>query len=281
MNRDPIRIRRSAQIWSGLQTLLLIAMIACCVSTLPVLAQAADTTLIQDETDGSEQPELDEKSITGDPSPAAGEKESLYTVVGEQPEWVTHAQYIDTETQSEYLVIHSQPRLKQREAEDELEELLVEAVRERVDEMFAEGAGKAIGIDLTYVRENMIQQNEECHDDGIYQQLLSWKVPESNRGMLGSEVRDAYQCFAQIRFDPEFETWASAQWENQLVISRTFQTGLIALSVLLVLGLAFGYFSADHITRGFYSRRLQTMGLGLLLITAAGIWWLSVQISWI
>ena len=100
--------------------------------------------------------------------------------------------------------------------------------------------------------------------------------------MLGDdEYGDAYQCFAQLKFDREFESWAREQWSEKLVASRTLQVALISLGTLMGLGLLFGYCKADHKTRGFYSGRLQTIGIAMLVAVGGLIWWLATQFAWL
>ena len=275
---------------------LILLMVTVCVSlggfgqpvfALPSAAGVQESNDDQKDEQGS--PEADANATDDEPAATMavsigepGESDrSMYELVGTLPDWVTQGNHIDPDSGASLVIVKSQPRLKQREAEEELEELLVRVVQERVDDLFAPGAGKAIGIDMPFIQEHLIQKNEECHADGVYHQLLRWNVPESNREMLGSSQRDAYQCFAQLRIDREFENRAEKMWEEQLVVSRTMQTGLIALSMLLVLGLVFGYLSADHKTRGFYSRRLQTIGLAFLLMGGAVVWWLATRFAWL
>jgi hypothetical protein len=221
-------------------------------------------------------------SGTVDSPDAGGETaDAFYTDVRPRPEWVKRGSYFDAESQSEILVVASRPRLRQREAEEELQEQLVQVVRQKVDELFVAGAGKAIGIDLAWVRENVVQPHPECDHHGVYHHLLNWRVPEDNREMLESDVRDAFQCFSQVKLDSDFRRWAERRWEDRLVLSRTLQTGLIALATLAFLTIAFGYLTAEQKTRGFYSRRLQSAGLACLAIAVVVLWWLATRFAWL
>ena len=228
------------------------------------------------------QPSADEiDQLTPDNVDAAGKFKSFSTPVMEPPAWVTKGSHYDEVQQAEFKLVNSHELLQQLEAEHELEERLVEAVREKLDDMFGEDACEAIGIDIDYVRENLLEPCVECDSQGIYTQLRSWPVSEENLNKLDSAVRDAFQCYALLRFDEDFELWASEKWQNCLVVSRTMQTGLMLMSTLLGLGLLFLYCTAEHKTRGFYSRRLQTAGVGLLLLVAAIVWWLSTRFTWL
>ncbi len=225
---------------------------------------------------GAELPGIDRPTTSDHPARAP-----FYEDVGQRPQWVQQGNYLDPENQTEYLLVASQPRLKQREAEEELEECLVATVRDHVDHMFTPGTGQSIGIDLAYIREHLLQHHPQCDAQGVYNQLLRWRVPEANQGMLNSETRQAFQCFSQVRLDPEFQRWAEHQWENRLVISRTQQIGLLGLLTLSVLTVVFGYFTAEQKTRGFYSRRLQTVSLACLAAMLLAFWWLASQFAWL
>lgn len=205
----------------------------------------------------------------------------FYTDVGERPDWVTKGSYISGDPIEEFIVVMSEKRLRELDAEEELESRLIEAVHERIDEWFAPGAGKAIGVDLDYIRENLIQHHPKCDANGAYHQLVHWSVPQDSQDMVGAEKGEAFQYCAQVKLDDEFKAWAGKQWENRVVTSRTMQTGLVAASTILALGLAFGYFTVNHKTRGFYSGRLQTIGLAGLLIIGVAAWWLANQFVWL
>lgn len=206
---------------------------------------------------------------------------ALSKSVGQPPAWVTKGSYIDEETQAEFVLVSSDVLLRQREAEEELEERLILAVREKIDDLFVPDAGKAIGVDLHYIRTHLLQSAEECDSNGFYTQLRRWAVSEENLNKVDSPERDAFQCYARICFDKEFESWARTQWENQLVVSRTKQIALFIMATMSVLALLFGYFTAEHKTRGFYSRRLQTVGIGLLVVVGLVIWWLATSFAWL
>lgn len=205
----------------------------------------------------------------------------MYRDVQPRPAWVIKGDFEDTANRTKYFLVASEPRLKQREAEEELEERIVEIVSRHVEDTVAAGAGGAIDIDLDYIRENLLEYHQECEPDGIYHHVLMWQVTDSNRGLLDADEREAYQCYAQLKVDSQFEDWAEKRWESQVVKSRTMQIGLIGFGVLFSMILAFAYLAAEHKTRGFYSRRLQTVSFLCVVGAILIFWYLSSYFAWL
>ena len=205
----------------------------------------------------------------------------MYRDVQPRPTWVIKGDFEDTANHTKYLLVASEPRLKQREAEEELEERILEMVSRHVEDTVAAGAGDAIDVDLDYIRENLLEYHRECETDGIYHHVLMWQVTDSNRGMLDADEREAYQCYAQLKVDSLFEDWAEKRWESQVVKSRTMQIGLIGVGVLFTMVLAFAYLAAEHKTRGFYSRRLQTVSFLCIVVAILSFWYLSSHFAWL
>lgn len=205
----------------------------------------------------------------------------MYRDLKPRPTWVVKGNFEDAANQTKYLLVASEPRLKQREAEEELEERLVEIVSRHVEDTVAAGAGDAIDLNLDYIRENLLEHHPECEPDGIYHHVLMWRVADSNQGMLDADEREAYQCYAQVRVDSLFEDWAEKQWESRVVTSRTMQTGLIGFGLLFSMILAFAYLAAEHKTRGFYSRRLQTVSFLCIVVAVVLFWYSASYFEWL
>ena len=207
---------------------------------------------------------------------------TFYEDVALKPDWVLKGDHANEATGEQWMVVSSEPLLKQREAIEDLEMQLVKTVKQWIDDRCSPGAGDTIDIDLKLIQNRLLQIQPDCDHKGMHPHLLRWKIPTDNQEMLGDdEYGDAYQCFAQLKFDREFESWAREQWSEKLVASRTLQVALISLGTLMGLGLLFGYCKADHKTRGFYSGRLQTIGIAILVAVGGLIWWLATQFAWL
>ena len=74
--------------------------------------------------------------------------------------------------------------------------------------------------------------------------------------------------------------WLFASLLTRVRVTRFkwLELALLTFAVLLLLATVFGYFRADHATRGYYTRRLQTMAAaGVVAIIVAG----TVFAQWI
>ncbi len=257
------------------------------VTSQPAGQQQTDE--LQDDEHQSDAQQDDEASGDQQPAASAGRDRTLnpnpdlYSDAELLPDWALIPNRVEADGRTEFVVVHSNALLQQREAREELEERMLDTVRRKVDEMFSPGAAAAIGIDLGYLRQNLlVPGNEFC-------QVLYWDastvmdagdiatVSDTDR----AEPRTAYRCFARLKLDSDFQQWATVTWHERQVRSRQMQIGLIFLSGVLMLVLAFGYFKANEKTRGIYSGRLQSMALiGLLAIIAAAVL-LSKMFPWL
>ncbi|MGI9516874.1 MAG: hypothetical protein ACR2NP_07520 [Pirellulaceae bacterium] len=221
----------------------------------------------QNETAESEEEASDNQvDRTHNPDP------DLYVRAESLPDWALTGTRVELDSQTEYIVVVSDPLLQQRESQADLEERLVATVNRKVDEMFSPGAADAIGIDLDYIRNNLLVPGHEyCQE--LYWSPTTGVEPAGIEDAQGeNDLRTAYRCVAQLKLDPEFHKWATVTWREQQVRSRQMQIGLVFLAGVLMLLLAFGYFKANEKTQGFYSGRLQTIALvGLLAIIGAAI----------
>ena len=56
---------------------------------------------------------------------------------------------------------------------------------------------------------------------------------------------------------------------------------ILGFSVLFTLIVGFAYLTAEHKTRGFYSKRLQTVGLIVLFTGLAAMLYFASQFTWL
>lgn len=87
-----------------------------------------------------------------------------------------------------------------------------------------------------------------------------------------------HQAHAQLEFGPDFRELVERRWNEVKGVSRLAEFGLIGGAVLGLLGVVFGYFRLDTMTRGFYTARLQFgTAAAILSIVVAG----AVAARWI
>lgn len=189
------------------------------------------------------------------------------------PGWVERGSYVEGGT--EFMVISSEERAKEREAEDEMWASAKLEVDRKINELLAPSAADALNISRDYIREHLLVP-DHVHKHSIY-----IKGSEELAEIRGSDTQHSFRFYSLLKLDKEFESWARSSWEEQLVRSRVRQTGLVGLSVIVCLTLLLGYFQLDHKTRGFYSGRLQTITLAVLLVLAVLALALSKSFIWL
>ena len=84
-----------------------------------------------------------------------------------------------------------------------------------------------------------------------------------------------YKGFAQIEFGDAFDAYVQQRVAECRTQKRLIKSGLIGGSLLGLLAVAFGYFKMENATRGFYSRRLQTVSF----LVAAAVIFMAYLIS--
>ncbi len=82
----------------------------------------------------------------------------------------------------------------------------------------------------------------------------------------GEKETAFYRGYAQIRLDPEFRDELRHRVRQKKTRDRLLFTGLLAIGLMGLLGLIFGYLRVDHATRGFYTGRIQMISLGIGLV---------------
>ena len=161
-----------------------------------------------------------------------------------------------------------------------MKENLIAEIQNQLDEKYGEGVGQALDVTRSNLQTWLIP-HAQCDSDRIYHYVLNWQVPDSQKSLLESENREAFQCFSQLKLDAEFHSWADTQWKKQIMTSRIFQLAIVGFSVLFTLVLAFAYLTAEHRTRGFYSKRLQTVGLIVLFIGLGAVIYFASRFEWL
>ena len=280
------RLRMSSRIILMLSSLVL----ACfCASASAVDAIAGVITIADKTPQEAKQPkeppidqtvdvaENEESSDAVNPETGA---DTMYEDAVPLPNWVKRGDYEDEAQGAQYFLVASKKRLKQREAEGELEELLIAKIQNQINEKFGGEASRVLELPLTEIRK-WVPRNEQCDDDGIYHHILIWQVPETLQSKLNSENREAYQCFSQLKLDADFHRWAQSQWDKQIIKSRILQMAILGFSALFTLIVGFAYLTAEHKTRGFYSKRLQTVGLIVLFTGLAAMLYFASQFTWL
>lgn len=201
-------------------------------------------------------------------SPATYEFET----VGKNPDWI-----VSFSPTADHKLVSSRERQYQREAESDIRDKALAVTRDYIDDLIGPGAGAVLGLQtLAELKEHGVLGKEYC-------ELLRTESPLSGASgdSSGPEYLTYHRHWQELDFNPEFQSWARAEYARCLTSSRIAQSGLIGGTVLAVLATVLGFLHLNHRTRGSYAGRLQKFTLAaVLVIVAIGVL-LSQAIHWI
>src|SRR5262245_25083668 len=162
--------------------------------------------------------------------------------------------------------VASGPYATDAESKRALDEALVKATNRYVAEQVgSEMAPKLIRFNARTIKKRFVKDENRYHDVARYSDPVGWM----------------HENFALLEFGPDFRNELDRRWTSVRATSRLTQTGLVSGGVLLLLSTVFGYFRADHATRGYYTRRLQVMAAaGIVAVITAGAVF-SQWITWL
>lgn len=81
----------------------------------------------------------------------------------------------------------------------------------------------------------------------------------------GVDHETFYRGYAQLKIDEDFVSTAKKQIHQSAIRARLRIAGVSGIGLLALLAVLVSYLKIDHATRGFYSRRLQTIGMLLAI----------------
>ncbi len=173
--------------------------------------------------------------------------------VENRPSWVNAEPVRTGDVHS--TVVCSHPRIKKRDCRLALARKMKEVTDEYINEHLESPIAAALlQYDSDYVRSHLIAP------ENIYEETV-----ESSMGQM-------HQIHALVEFDTVFQSKIARRWSRLVAKSRVVNLGLVAASILGLLGIAFGYFRLDTSTRGYYTGRLQfSAAIAILALIASGV----------
>jgi hypothetical protein len=166
-----------------------------------------------------------------------------------RPNWIGQQPILTGKAHT--IAVASGPYATNREAQQALDDALVKATKEYVAEQLnSDLAARLITFDARTIKRRFVK-DDTYHDEASY------------------SIGKMHENFALLQFDQKFRTELGRRWNQVRAGSRLLQTGVLAAASLLVVASAFGYFRADHATRGHYTRRLQFLAATALITIAA------------
>ena len=143
------------------------------------------------------------------------------------------------------------------QAEDELWRTCVKEINPILDRWYGAGASDQIDLSPEFVRDELI------HDNLVELQKVALEQPVDG-------VSDFYMAYGRFELDQNFREFAKSKLQDSRTRRRLLGTGLFGGTVLSLLVVALGYMKLETATRGFYSRRLQTLALVLAVGVVVG-----------
>jgi hypothetical protein len=166
-----------------------------------------------------------------------------------RPDWVGQQPSLTGKIHT--ISIASGPYATSREAQKALDDAIVKATKDYIAEQLnSDLAAQLITYDARTIKRSFVK-DDTYHDEASY------------------SVGKMHENFALLKFDQKFRSKIARDWNQVRAGSRLVQTGVLAGASLLVVASIFGYFRADHATRGLYNRRLQFMAATALITIAA------------
>jgi hypothetical protein len=166
-----------------------------------------------------------------------------------RPDWI--GQQPSSAGKTHTISVASGPYATNRESLQALDDAIVKATKEYIAEQLnSDLAAQLLTYDARTIKRNFVKDDTH-HDEATY------------------SVGNMHENFALLKFDQKFRSKIARDWNQVRAGSRLAQTGVFAGACLLVVGSIFGYFRADHATRGHYNRRLQFLAATALLTIAA------------
>lgn len=183
-----------------------------------------------------------------------------YPVLEQPPSWFVDDQAYSNETG--FLDIKTKRNcMDLKQAERDLWRAGVQAIAPILDRWYGSGASQHIKLQPEYVRDQLI------HDHLVAFQQVDKEEP------IVDGVEKCYIGYARLELDQEFREYTKSRLQEARTRGRIAGAGLVGGTVLSILVVTLGYLKLEAATRGFYSRRLQTLALILALgiIGVAGV----------
>jgi hypothetical protein len=165
--------------------------------------------------------------------------------------------------------VSSGPQVNRRDCRRALDEELMEAVREYVDEYLGDvyadqvKASSLVNYDLAYIKKHLVRPENIYHEE------------------IQNSFGPMQQMHALLEFDDAFRKDLDERWHALVAMGRVMGTALAFGFVLALLGVVFGYFRIDTATRGYYTGRLQfSAAMVILTLIVAGVFMARQILFW-
>lgn len=177
-----------------------------------------------------------------------------------KPAWVEHGSFVDGD--DEYVLVKTDSSVqfaKHYQALMAIEPAMKQAVAKQLDKWFGAGAGEIAAIEDSSLLEPLVQHSR-------YVETYKIQLEEEYASRFETDSEEFYRGYALLKFDSEFRATAKGIWNRNLTRNRLIYAGVIGAGLLGILGVIYGFLHFNHLTRGFYVGRLQTISVVLVLL---------------
>lgn len=228
--------------------------------TAPVSESSIKPASEEVQKPASEEPAKTEKVEEAKPA-KVNDDQPLNTPIGEssrviippgRPNWVEKPPVLEDGVQR--IAVKSEPFARQSDARQALDQRLQKQTEDYVVGLLHdERARNLVQVDLKTIQDELVRE------ENVYEEQIT------------VSIGPMYQMHALLEFTPKFQREITQRWNALREESRLLQLALVVGSILLFIGVAFGYLRLEHATQGKQSSRLQFMAAAaILLVVGSG-----------
>lgn len=171
-----------------------------------------------------------------------------------------------------------EPALTIAHAKADLERKSVATIKNTVATWMQLSNPQDLRLSADYVFENLLVDGHKVIKQDLEDEMQAEKVL-SDKGLASkNDDYQFYRGYAQFQLTDEFKSYVIENVQEAKTKKRLVRSGLIGGSILTLLAIVFGYLKMETATRGFYSRRLQTISVVVAAAMLALFYWFGQQL---
>jgi len=171
-----------------------------------------------------------------------------------------------------------EPALTIAHAKVDLERKSVATIKNTVAAWMQLPNPQDLQLSADYVFENLLVDDHKVIKQDLESRIQAEKVLGDGGLASENENMNFYCGYAQFQLTDDFKSYVIESVRESKTKKRLVRSGLIGGSILTLLAIAFGYLKMETATRGFYSRRLQTVSVVAAAAILALFYWFGQQL---
>jgi len=201
-------------------------------------------------------------------SPIPAEPE--FTQSGSPPDWANPDMTSAAALEGRFIIVTDQSSV--RDVNEEIVNLALVETNRRVRQQFGESVASRLSISRAYIEKSIIKRTH-------FEQIEPLENGEDES--IVDKGEETVVGYAELDLGKGFENDFQNYWREVIRQSRMYQLAFWGAGLLGLLGIAFGFFHADRVTRGMYTLRLQFgsfVGVAMLVVV---LLWVSQTFDWL